>query len=42
MLPLMYELPELENDGAEYVLDERAILEKLPLVQMRGRRKESA
>jgi ATP-dependent Clp protease ATP-binding subunit ClpX len=42
MLPLMYELPELENEGVEYVLDERAILEKTPLVQMKGRRKESA
>ena len=42
MLPLKYELPEMENEGAEYVIDERAVLEKLPLTQIRQRRKESA
>lgn len=42
MLPLMYELPDQNNQGVEYVLDERAVQEKMTLSQIRARRKESA
>jgi ATP-dependent Clp protease ATP-binding subunit ClpX len=42
MLELMYELPELSNDGVEYVIDENAIISKAPLAQLRVQRKESA
>ncbi|HYF15138.1 MAG TPA: ATP-dependent Clp protease ATP-binding subunit ClpX [Phycisphaerales bacterium] len=43
MLPLMYELPDHDNDGVEYVVDEKAVREKLSLLQIaRSRRKESA
>jgi ATP-dependent Clp protease ATP-binding subunit ClpX len=42
MLPLMYELPDQNNQGIEYILDERAVQEKLTLSQIRARRKESA
>jgi ATP-dependent Clp protease ATP-binding subunit ClpX len=42
MLPLMYELPDHDNTGVEYVIDERAVREKVGLMQLKTRRKESA
>jgi ATP-dependent Clp protease ATP-binding subunit ClpX len=42
MLPLMYELPDLDNEGAVYVIDERAVIERRALADIRGARKESA
>jgi len=42
MLDFMYDLPDMDNDGAEYVLDREAILSKAPLRQIRVQRKESA
>jgi ATP-dependent Clp protease ATP-binding subunit ClpX len=42
MLELMYHLPEMDNVNAVYVIDERAIAEKLPLQSIRRRAKESA
>jgi ATP-dependent Clp protease ATP-binding subunit ClpX len=42
MMPLMYELPEADTSGVEFIIDERAVTEKLPLSQVRQRRKESA
>lgn len=41
MIDLMYQLPELDNTGAEYVIDEEAVRVKKPLAEMR-RRRESA
>ncbi len=41
MIDLMYQLPELDNTGAEYVIDEDAVRTKKPLAEMR-RRRESA
>ena len=42
MLDRMYELPDLDNEGMEYVIDERALAEKLPLSELRVKRAESA
>ncbi len=43
MLGLMYQLPELDNTGAEYVIDDRAIEQKTPLHELRvNARRESA
>jgi len=42
MLGLLYELPELDNNGAEYVIDEKAIEGKVSLKDLRVQRKESA
>jgi ATP-dependent Clp protease ATP-binding subunit ClpX len=42
MLELMYHLPEMDNVNAVYVIDERAISEKMPLQSIRRRAKESA
>ncbi len=42
MLDLMYELPDHDNEGAEYVIDEEAIENPRPLQQLRRKRKESA
>ena len=42
MLELMYHLPEMDNVNAVYVIDERAISERLPLQSIRRRAKESA
>jgi ATP-dependent Clp protease ATP-binding subunit ClpX len=42
MLPLMYELPDQSNQGIEYVVDERAVNERLTLKELRVKRKESA
>jgi len=42
MIELMYQLPEMDNTNAVYVLDENAITERKPLSAMRQRAKESA
>jgi ATP-dependent Clp protease ATP-binding subunit ClpX len=42
MIDLMYELPDLNNDGAEYVVDEDAVMNKRSLQDLRVQRKESA
>jgi ATP-dependent Clp protease ATP-binding subunit ClpX len=42
MLDLMYELPEHRHEGAEYVIDERAIERKGSLAELRVNRKEIA
>ncbi len=42
MLDLMYELPDHDNDGVEYVIDEEAVENPRPLQQLRRKRKESA
>jgi ATP-dependent Clp protease ATP-binding subunit ClpX len=42
MLDLMYELPEHRHEGAEYVVDERAIERKGSLMELRVNRKEIA
>jgi len=42
MLELMYDLPELENEGAEYVVNADAVTHKTNLQDLRVQRKESA
>ncbi len=42
MLDLMYELPENDNTGAEYVIDSEDILSRRKLADLKVRRKESA
>jgi ATP-dependent Clp protease ATP-binding subunit ClpX len=42
MSELMYHLPEMDNVNATYLIDERAIQERLPLASIRRRKKESA
>ncbi|MCX5659600.1 MAG: ATP-dependent Clp protease ATP-binding subunit ClpX [Planctomycetota bacterium] len=42
MLDLMYDLPELANEGAKYILDADAIEFRKPLAALRVPRKESA
>ncbi len=42
MLGLMYELPDLDARGSEFVIDQRAVQERIPLAQLRTARKESA
>jgi len=44
MLDLMYELPDQDNDGAEYIIDRDAVLDRrgVPLDKLRVQRKESA
>jgi len=42
MLGLMYELPDMDNQGAEYVVDEAAIAARRPLADLRVKRKETA
>lgn len=42
MLPLMYELPDYDNAGVEYVIDEQAVRQKTTLSNLRLARKESA
>ncbi|MBL8876029.1 MAG: ATP-dependent Clp protease ATP-binding subunit ClpX [Phycisphaerae bacterium] len=41
MIDLMYQLPDLDNTGAEYIIDEKAVTSKRSLTEMR-RLKESA
>jgi hypothetical protein len=38
----MYQLPELDNQGAQYVIDESAIKQPRSLIELRSKRKESA
>ena len=42
MLPLMFDLPDQQNAGVEYVVDERAVSERNSLRDIRLKRKESA
>ncbi len=42
MLPLMYELPDHDNAGIEYIVDEHAVRQKTSLTGLRLARKESA
>ena len=42
MLELMYELPDLKNEGAKYVIDSEAVGGKKRLVDLREPQKESA
>jgi ATP-dependent Clp protease ATP-binding subunit ClpX len=42
MIDLMYQLPELDNQGVEYVIDDSAIRKPRALADLRARRKESA
>ena len=42
MLGLMYDLPELNNDGARYLIDAAAIENRIPLAELREPQKESA
>jgi ATP-dependent Clp protease ATP-binding subunit ClpX len=42
MLGLMYELPEQDNNGAEYVIDDKSVAKPRPLSDLRVQRKESA
>ena len=42
MVTLMYDLPDLDNDGAEYVIDADAFRKRLPLKELRRQRKEIA
>jgi ATP-dependent Clp protease ATP-binding subunit ClpX len=42
MIDLMYQLPELDNQGAQYVIDEGAIKQPRSLIELRSKRKESA
>ncbi|MCA9292890.1 MAG: ATP-dependent Clp protease ATP-binding subunit ClpX [Phycisphaerales bacterium] len=42
MLELMYELPELAKDGAEFVIDRDAVVNRKTLQQLRVQKKESA
>ncbi|MBC7835313.1 MAG: ATP-dependent Clp protease ATP-binding subunit ClpX [Phycisphaerales bacterium] len=42
MLPLMYDLPDMESRGAEYVIDKADVLNMRRLTDLRVKRKESA
>jgi len=42
MLGFMYDLPELDNEGCEYVIDEAALQGSVTLEDLRLKRKESA
>lgn len=42
MLDLMYELPDLENDGAEYVIDRSAVDSPRPLAELRVKKANTA
>jgi ATP-dependent Clp protease ATP-binding subunit ClpX len=42
MLDLMFDLPDMDNQGAEYILDREAILNPRGLQSLRVQRKESA
>ncbi|MFG0284092.1 MAG: ATP-dependent Clp protease ATP-binding subunit ClpX, partial [Phycisphaerales bacterium JB039] len=42
MLDLMYELPDLDNKGAEYIIDEDAVRSGRALTDLRVKRRESA
>ena len=42
MIDLMYDLPDLDNEGVEYLIDENAIENKVKLADVKVERKESA
>jgi ATP-dependent Clp protease ATP-binding subunit ClpX len=42
MLEMMYDLPEMDNEGAEYIIDADDVINKRKLADLRVRRKESA
>jgi len=42
MLGLMYELPEMKNNGVEYIIDVEAVERRMTLKELPVRRKESA
>ena len=42
MITLMYDLPDFDNEGVEYVIDADAYTKRLPLKDLRRQRKESA
>jgi ATP-dependent protease Clp ATPase subunit len=42
MIGLMYDLPDHDHSGAEYVIDERAVNQPRRLADLRVKRKESA
>jgi len=42
MLPLMYELPEMNHGGAEYIIDRANVVRPGRLADLRAKRKESA
>ncbi len=42
MIALMYELPDLNNNGVEYIVDENAIEHRRPLGELRVNKKASA
>ncbi len=42
MLDLLYDLPEMNNEGTRYMIDAAAIEKRLPLNELRESRKESA
>ena len=42
MLDLMYDLPDMDNEGVEYVIDRNALVSKPNLADLRIKRKESA
>jgi ATP-dependent Clp protease ATP-binding subunit ClpX len=42
MIDLMYQLPEMDNDGAVYMIDEQAVRHPRALAELRVKRKESA
>ena len=42
MLDLLYDLPEMNNDGARYIIDAQAMEQRKPLAELLESRKESA
>jgi ATP-dependent Clp protease ATP-binding subunit ClpX len=42
MLDLMYDLPDMDNEGVEYVIDKNALTSRPSLADLRVQRKESA
>ena len=42
MINLMYDLPEMKNDGCEYIIDEQHVERPARLADLRVKRKESA
>ena len=42
MMGLMYDLPEMDNRGAEYIIDESDVLVPKRLADLRVKRKETA
>ena len=42
MLEMMYDLPDMNNEGAEYIIDEADVMHPRRLADLRVKRKESA